>query len=266
MPDKIKILFFGDVVGALGRKAVKDIIPQWQKKYKPDLIIANIENLAHGKGVTPKTLQDICDAGVQILTGGNHIWAKSDLNEIAEQSEFKIACPANDSRAPQKYFYQSIDINDQKLIIVSLMGRVFIEDENLSNPFHRIDELLNKFPNNANIIVDMHAEATSEKRAMGFYLNGKVSAVLGTHTHVPTADAQILSKGTAYITDVGMVGAYYSVLGIKPAVIIDKFLTETHIRHELPETGQIEINAVLLELDNKTHQTTNIKLLRKIID
>jgi len=261
-----KILFFGDVIGALGRQAVKDIIPKWQKKYKPNVIIANAENLAHGKGVTPKTLQEIRAAGVQILTGGNHIWAKSDLNEIAEQGEFNIACPANDYRTPQKYFHQTININSQKLIIVALMGQVFIEDENLSNPFHRIDELLSKFPSNANIIIDMHAEATSEKRAMGFYLDGKVSAVLGTHTHVPTADAQILAKGTGYITDIGMVGAYYSVLGIKPEIIIDKFLTETHIRHELPETGQIEINAVLLEVDNQTHQTINIQLLREIVD
>ena len=135
----------------------------------------------------------------------------------------------------------------------------------LTNPFTEIDYLLTKIPKNSNIIIDLHAEATSDKRAMGLYLDGRVSAVLGTHTHVPTADAQILDKGTGYLTDIGMVGAYPSVLGVKADIIIEKFLTATKIRHDLPTSGQIEVNAVLLEIDNKTHQTTDIKLLREII-
>ncbi|PIR07300.1 MAG: metallophosphoesterase [Candidatus Komeilibacteria bacterium CG11_big_fil_rev_8_21_14_0_20_36_20] len=266
MPAKSKIIFLGDVVGSLGRQAVKEVLPQWQKKYRPDIVIANIENLAHGKGVTIKTLQNMRDAGVGIFTGGNHIWAKHDLNELASETDFAICCPANDSRTPQKYLYQITKINNQKWVVVALIGRTFMEDDNSSNPFLKIDKILPKLPPNANIIIDLHAEATSEKRAMGFYLDGKVSAVLGTHTHIPTADAQILPKGTGYLTDVGMIGPYYSVLGIKTEIIIDKFLTDTHIRHELPETGQIEINAVLLEIDNQTHHTNKIRLMREVID
>ena len=161
--------------------------------------------------------------------------------------------------------YQIIEINNQKIVIINLTGRTFIEDDNLSNPFHQIDRLLDELPKDSIKIVDMHAEATSEKKAMGYYLDGKVSTMLGTHTHVPTADAEILPTGTGYITDVGMVGPYPSVLGIKSEIIIDKFLKEEHIKHELPDSGQIEVNAVLLEIDNTNHKTNKIKPLRKIL-
>ena len=135
--------------------------------------------------------------------------------------------------------------------------------DNLSNPFLKIDKLLKKIPPEAIIIVDIHAEATSEKRALGLYLDGRVTAVLGTHTHIPTGDAQILAKGTGYLTDIGMVGPFPSVLGVKSEIIIEKFKREERIRHELPETGQVEINAVLLEIENK--KMINIQNLRKII-
>lgn len=265
MPDKTTIIFFGDVVGALGRKAVKEILPQWQQKYQPDIFAANVENLAHGKGLTPKTLNELKNAGVHVFTGGNHMWAKSDLNDLDKEGAYAIAAPANDSRTPQSMRYYSININDQKIIFINLTGRTFIEDDNLSNPFHQIDRMLNDLPNDAIKLVDMHAEATSEKKAMGYYLDGRVSAVLGTHTHVPTADNEILPQGTGYITDIGMVGPYPSVLGIKTDIIIEKFLKEEHIKHELPDSGQIELNAVLLEIDNNNHKTTKIKLLREIL-
>ncbi len=266
MPAKTKIIFFGDVSGSLGRQGVKTIVPRWQKKYKPDIFIANIENLAHNKGVTLRTLEEIYNSGVRLFTGGNHIWKKYDINQLAQETAYKIACPANDSRTPQKYLYQTTDINSYPLTIISLGGQTFMNEDSLSNPFHKIDELLKIIPGNSNIIIDIHAETTSEKRALGFYLDGRVSAILGTHTHVPTADAQILEKGTGYITDIGMVGPHHSVLGIKKEIIIEKFLTETKIIHDVPTTGQIEINAVLLEIDNTTHQTKKIAHLREIIN
>lgn len=267
MPAKTKILFFGDISGALGRQGVKTMAPKWQKKYRPDIIIANVENLAHNKGVTLKTLQEISDAGVTIFTGGNHIWKKYELDKLARETDYKIAAPANDSRCPQKYLYQVVDVNDTKLAVINLNGQTFMDNETtLSNPFTVIDKLLGQIPKNANILIDMHAEASSDKRALGLYLDGRVTAVVGTHTHIPTADAQILDKGTGYITDIGMVGAYPSVLGIKSEIIIEKFLTETKIRHDLPTSGQIEVNAVLLEIDNSSHQTKSIKLLREIIN
>lgn len=263
MQDKIKIIFFGDITSSLARKTIKEIIPKWKEQFKPDLFIANAENLAHGKGVTKKTLQEMINAGIEIFTGGNHMWKKEDISEISETTDFKLVCPANDSRTPDKYKYQTIDINGNKLTIISLSGRVFIENETLSNPFIKIDEILKDIPKDHNIIIDLHAEATSEKRAMGFYLDGRVATVVGTHTHIPTADAQILENGTGYITDIGMVGAYKSVLGVDSQIIIDKFITEEQIRHELPKTGKIEVNAVLLEIEN--NKTINIQHLRKII-
>lgn len=267
MPGSTKILFFGDISGSLGRQGIKAMVPKWKEKYQPDIIIANAENLAHNKGVTLKTLQEISDAGVIIFTGGNHIWKKYELDKLAKETDYKIAAPANDSRCPQKYLYQIVDINDTKLAVINLNGQTFMDNETtLSNPFNTVDKLLKQIPKNTNILVDMHAEASSDKRALGLYLDGRVSAVVGTHTHIPTADAQILEHGTGYITDIGMVGAYPSVLGIKSEIIIEKFLTETRIRHDLPTSGQIEVNAVLLEIDNSSHQTKNIQLLREIIN
>ncbi|MBT4516624.1 MAG: YmdB family metallophosphoesterase [Candidatus Komeilibacteria bacterium] len=273
MPDKkliksdlTKILFFGDVSGTLGRQGIKKMAPLWKEKYQADIIIANVENLAHNKGLTLKTMAEMAEAGVEMFTGGNHIWKKYEIEKMAKETDYKIAAPANDSRCPEKYLFQITEVNGAKLAVINLNGRTFMEHETtLSNPFIKIDKLLSQIPKNTNIIIDMHAEATSDKRAMGLYLDGRVSVVLGTHTHIPTADAQILEKGTGYLTDIGMVGAYPSVLGIKQEIIIEKFLTESRIRHDLPTTGQIEVNAVLLEIDNHSHKTTDIKLLREII-
>ena len=267
MPDKTKIIFLGDISGVLGRKGVEEIVPQWQKKYQPDIFIANIENLAHNKGVTLKTLEQMANVGISIFTGGNHIWKKYDIPQLAEETDYKIATAVNDMRTPDKYRYQKVAINGADLIVVNLQGQTFVDyqDEETSNPFTKIDELLEELPKDANILIDLHAEATSDKRAMGLYLDGRISALIGTHTHIPTADAQILDNGTGYITDAGMIGAFPSVLGIKKEIIIEKFLTGNKIIHDLPTSGQIEVNAVLLEIDNSTHKTIDIKSLREII-
>jgi len=266
MPAKTRIIFIGDIVGSLGRQGVKEVLPKWQKKYKPDLVIANIENLAHGKGVTVKTVTEIKNAGVQIMTGGNHIWSKLDPKELASEGDFHLAIPANDPRTAKAYSQQIIKVHGAEVAVVNLLGKTFMDNDASENPFHKIDKILKKLPSSSIKIVDMHAEATSEKMAMGFYLDGRVSAVIGTHTHVPTADARVLEKGTAYITDVGMTGPYPSVLGIKSDIIIEKFLQDKHIKHELPESGQIEINAVLLDIDNKSKRAEKIQLLRQITD
>lgn len=269
MPAKnfTRILIFGDVSGALGRAALKKIIPRWQEKYQPHLILANVENLAHNKGVTLKTLEEIRRAGAQIFTGGNHIWAKDDIAELAQTSDFKLACPLNDSRSPAPFQSQDFTTEQNILItVINLQGQTFMDSDYTSNPFLAVDRLLADLSSPRIILVDMHAETTSEKRAMGFHLDGRVTLVYGTHTHVGTNDAQILPKGTAYISDIGMTGPYDSILGIKKEVIIEKFLTGDKIRHELPDTGQMEINAILLEVDNNSLRAKNIKPLREIID
>lgn len=265
MPNKtIKIIFFGDIVGSLGRTAVKKMVPVWQKKYQPDLMIANIENLAHGKGLTLRTLRDISETGIPLFTGGNHIWAKEQIEDIDSEESFPIAFPANDSRTPKKYLSQSVELDNQKITVLNLNGRTFMLDDTLSNPFLAADKLIKKLKDDI-IIIDFHAEATSEKRALGLYLDGRVAAVLGTHTHVPTNDAHILAKGTGYITDVGMIGSYPSVIGVDSKVIIEKFITEKQIRHEYPDSGQIELNAVLLEIDRDSKKTVSIQNLREIL-
>ncbi len=267
MPSKpIKIIFLGDVVGSLGRIAVKKILPVWKKQHQPDLIIANIENLAHGKGITLKTLREIKKTGINLFTGGNHIWSKEAIEDIEQKEKFPIAFPANDSRSFDRYRWQSHKVGSKNVIMVSMSGRTFMNNETLSNPFLYFPELAKKFPKKSIIILDFHAEATSEKRAMGLYLDGKVSAVIGTHTHVPTNDGQILAQGTAYITDVGMIGPYPSVIGVKAEVIINKFLTDTNIRHEYADSGQIEVNAVILEIDSQTNKALSINNLRVILD
>lgn len=267
MPNNsLKILFLGDVVGSLGRQGVKKILPTWKKQYKPDLIIANIENLAHGKGITLKTLREINACGIDLYTGGNHIWSKEDILDIAQEEKFPIAYPANDSRTLTDYRWQTKEVKGQKITVISLSGKTFMKEENLSNPFLYVDKLLTQLPEDSIIILDFHAEATSEKRAMGLYLDGKISALIGTHTHVPTNDGQILAKGTGYISDVGMIGPYPSVIGVKPEIIINKFLTDTNIRHEYADSGQIEINALILEVDKDSKKTLAINNIRTILD
>lgn len=262
MPDnKIKILFFGDVVGSIGRQGIKNILPAWRKKYKPDLVIANIENLAHGSGLTQKTVTDIEECGIQIYTGGNHIWRKEELTNFLD---LKIATPINDVRTLPEHRYQKIEIKGASITVVNLMADSLNKDETISNPFTFMQDLLPELDGQI-IVVDIHAEFTSEKRGIGFLLDGKATAVIGTHTHVPTADAQILPGGTGYITDVGMVGAFHSSIGIDKDLMLQKFLTGEKITHELPEPSQIEINALLLEVDKDSKKTTKIQHLREII-
>lgn len=274
--SKTKIIFFGDIQGKIGRKAVSHIIPIWRKKYKPDIFMANVENLAHGKGVTDKTLQEMVDAGINIMTSGNHVWRKEDANYLAKKPQYNLVTPHNDPRTPTGQGYGLFTITNTKIFVANLLAEngmvlVGLEDapENqVTSPFKSVDELMALAEiQEADIsLVDFHSEYTSEARALGWYLDGKVSAVLGTHTHIPTADAQIMPQGTGYITDVGMVGAYESVLGIAKDTIVDRFINNSKIIFKAPETGKAEINAVYLEIDTKTKKTTKIKLLRKIVE
>lgn len=267
MPDKeknIKVLFFGDIVGKIGRQALKKALPQLKKKYSPDFVMANAENLAHGIGITAKTLQEMKEAGIDFFTSGNHIWKKEEANEILEKSQ-DIIRPANYANKPG-HGWQIAKIKNRSLLIINLMGRTFIEDE-LKNPFQTVDDILaeNQGKKLAGTIVDFHAEATSDKVALGWHLDGRVSAVIGTHTHIPTADAKILPKGTAYITDAGMVGASDSVLGVVKENILEKFVKETAKVHEIPEKGECLINAVLITIDPATGLTTDIKRIDKTV-
>jgi len=257
-----KILFIGDIIGKIGRAGVRNLLPKLKKSLKIDLVIANVENLAHGKGVTERTLNEIKEAGVDIFTSGNHIWKKrTEAEEIFKKQDFFLLRPANYPTGVlgvgEKIF---ITENKEKILVINLIGRVFFK-EDFDCPFRAIDKILKKYKKeklNA-IVIDFHAEATSETRALGFYVDGRISAIFGTHSHVPTADAKILSNGTAYITDAGMVGAENSVIGVEKESVIQSYLTQINHQFVFPEKGECVFNSVLTEIDLKTGKAVNIK-------
>lgn len=258
----MKFLIFGDIMGKIGRKALQQVLPSLKKKYKPDLIIANAENLAHGVGVTEKTAKELREAGVQIFTSGNHIWAKPEINDLFQNPSWQniLLRPANYPPSLPGRGETTIKIKNREILIINLCGRVFFK-EDLDCPFRKLDEILEKYKNkkNAAILVDFHAEASSEKTALAWYADGRVTAFWGTHTHIPTADARLLEKGAAYISDVGMTGAYNSVIGENKENIIEAFLSQTPLKHDIAETGPAIVNAFFLEIDNKTSKVKKIK-------
>lgn len=244
----MKILFFGDIFGRPGREALAKIIPELKEQYNPDLILANGENMAHGKGVTPHTLQQCIDAGVEFFTSGNHIFAKKEVIELLEDAEYKVLRPANFPPSVPGRGYKVIQLRTYQILLISVMGRAFMKEE-LADPFATVDELIALHGKDANtIIVDFHAETTSEKKAMGFHLDGRVSAVFGTHTHVPTQDFHITENGTAYVTDIGMVGPTPSVLGVEKDVILKRFYTQMPAAMKVADTGKVEVNAMLFDV------------------
>jgi len=261
----MKILFFGDIVGKIGRQAIKKILPELKQQFQPDLIIANAENLAHGKGVTEKTLQEMIDVGINAFTSGNHVFKKD--SEVLKDKKIPLIRPANYPLSVVGQQYLKLKINKKNVFILNLMGRVFIR-EDFDCPFRKFDELkkLLKFKKNDIVIIDFHAEATSEKNAFAFYVDGQVSAVLGTHTHIPTADEKILPNGTGFITDVGMVGPTDSVLGVAKEGVIDTFLTQIGNQHEMLESGEVVINSVLLDINDKTSKCQKISRIQKFVN
>jgi 2',3'-cyclic-nucleotide 2'-phosphodiesterase len=264
---KLTVLFFGDVDGKIGRRAVSKILPSLKEEYNPDLVMANVENLAHGKGITQKTLQELLDAGVDFCTSGNHIFKRAAGLSLLEKKEVPVIRPANYPEKTIGRGYEVIEVGTKKILVINLLGKVFIEEKDIASPFHTLDDIIKEHDKSdlAGIIVDMHAETTSEKVAMGWHADGRVSAILGTHTHVPTADAKILPQGTAYITDVGMVGAVESVLGVKKEIILNRYLHDGKERFDFPEEGLTLVNAVVIEIDSDTRKATGIELINKQI-
>jgi len=244
----------GDVVGKPGRRAVKQLLPGLRHEYGLDLVIANGENCAGGLGITFDTAQELLACGVNVITTGNHVWAKKEIIPYLD-SELPIIRPLNfPPSAPGRGF-----LLHGNALIVNLLGRVFVGE--FDCPFRAMDSLLSDIESNV-IIVDFHAEATSEKVAMGKYLDGRVSAVLGTHTHVGTVDAFILPKGTAYVTDVGMVGPGDSVIGDDADSVIHSFVTRMPHRFSVGK-GNAVFDAILVEVDETSGQAVNIQRIRR---
>jgi metallophosphoesterase (TIGR00282 family) len=252
----MNILFIGDIVGRTGRNAVKTLLSDLRKKYQVDFVIANGENLAGGRGITEDKYNEMMEAGVDYFTSGDHIFDQKNI--IPQLDKLKILRPLNLPEAAPGKGWIEVKAGKEDLVLINLQGQVFIS-ESVDNPFQAIAKILPKIKKN-NIIIDFHGEATSEKRALGYYLDGRIAAVLGTHTHIQTNDAQILPKGTGYITDVGMVGAKESILGAEPGPIVEHFLTGLPWRYEVAK-GEGVFEGVMLEI--KKGKCSKIEVIKE---
>lgn len=251
----MKILHVGEIVAKLGRKAVKEVLPTIISSDNIDLVIGNAENLAGGRGATKETLEEMMSLGVNFFTGGDHIFWHKDLEDSVDN--LPLVCPANFPGPSLGKVYGLVETKEGRVVILNLMGRTFM-NENFDSPFQKIDYLLDSFlpaqgvdTKKDFILVDFHAEASSEKMAFAYYVDGRVGAVLGTHTHIPTADAQILPKGTYFVSDVGMTGSADSILGVKTEIILNRFLTAKHQKFEWEEHGRSWFRSVLIDTTAK---------------
>ncbi|PTK80608.1 TIGR00282 family metallophosphoesterase [Staphylococcus haemolyticus] len=254
----MRILFIGDIVGKVGRNAIAEYLPKIKQSYRPTVSIVNAENAAHGKGLTEKLYKQLLRDGVDFMTMGNHTYGQREIYDFIDDANRMIR-PANFPSEAPGVGMRFIQINDIKLAIINLQGRTFMQD--IDDPFKKADQLIEEAKKETNFIfVDFHAETTSEKNAMGWYLDGRVSAVVGTHTHIQTSDERVLPNGTGYITDVGMTGYYDGILGINRDEVIERFITSLPQRHVVPDDGRSVLSGVIIDLDKdgKTKQIERI--------
>lgn len=259
----MRILFIGDIFGRPGRTIVRERLPEMVKQHSVDLIIANGENAAAGFGITGALAEELFEMGIEVLTSGNHIWDKREILEFFESANGNPYSPARRLLRPANYpstlpgwgLFQGKTKANVPYAVMNLQGRVFMTSND--DPFRVADELLKRVSEKI-ILVDIHAEATSEKISMGWYLDGRVTAVLGTHTHIPTADEHVLPNGTAYQTDVGMTGPYDSVIGVKKELVINRFLTNMPARFEAA-SGDVRLCAVVIDCDESSGKARSIK-------
>lgn len=257
----MRILTIGDIVSKQGCDYLRATLPKLKKEYSADIVIANGENSAVGNGITPQSARFIFDSGVDVITLGNHSLRRPEICDFLDENDFIIR-PANYHPSASGKGICFVDKGFMTVAVINLQGVVYLE--NNANPFEAIDKEIEKAKAEGAkiIIVDFHAEASSEKRGMGFYLDGRVSALVGTHTHVQTSDEQILPSGTGYITDLGMTGPYYSVLGVAPDRAIQKMKTNLPVKF-VNEDGPCTIEGCFLEIDNKTGKTIKIERFRR---
>ncbi len=261
----MRILVIGDIIGSPGRRATKEAIRQIKNEQKIDCVIANGENVSHGIGMTKKNYEELREAGIDFFTSGNHILRKPDIFPEMEKKGARIIRPANFPPGNPGRGYEVLRVGSKKLLIINLIGRVFMP-HHYDCPFRKADEILEEFKDAKldGILVDFHAEATSEKVALKHYLDGRVAALWGTHTHVPTADAEITEKGMAYITDLGMVGPTDSIIGDAKESIIESFLVQNHFKLDVAE-GRCVFNAIVIELTSR-NSCKSITFVQKFLD
>lgn len=258
----LRILTIGDVCSESGCEMLLKTLPRFKKEHNIDLTVVNGENSAAQNGISPRSAQIIFSAGADVITGGNHTLHRKDIRSYIDTNE-RLLRPHNLPKANSGKGYCLVDMGYCQIAVINLLGQVYLERLEATNPFAMADTLIEKAKQDGAsvILVDFHAEATSEKRAMGFYLDGRVSAVFGTHTHVQTSDAQILPKGTAYITDLGMTGTINSILGVEPEIIIDRFKNGSTGRFSSAE-GPCSLEGAIFTVDTKTGLATNAESIR----
>ncbi|MDO8644690.1 MAG: TIGR00282 family metallophosphoesterase [bacterium] len=259
----MKIFIIGDIFGEPGRQAVKKGLPEVIQEHKVDFVIANCENAAHGRGVTPKIADDFFAQKINVLTSGNHIWDQREIIPYLNQNN-RLLRPANYPPGVPGVGYGIFDdYLGIRVGVINLEGNIFLSPKDC--PFRKVDAILEEWKGKTDlVVVDMHAEVTSEKRGMGWYLNGRVAAVVGTHTHVQTADEEVLNKGTAYLSDLGMTGPHNSVIGLKTEIAHYKFLKKMPHAFEVAE-GDMRLHGAIIEVDERTGRAEKIQRIQKKI-
>lgn len=258
----MKVLFLGDIIGKPGRRSVRKFLSK--KKEEFDFVIANVENSAGGFGITGPVFEELKEMGVDFMTSGNHIWDKKDGAKVLDQFPEFIIRPANYPPGVMGHGFAIRNAGNLRIGIINLQGRVFMEP--IDDPFRKADEIIQEIKEKVDIIiVDFHAEATAEKYALGWYLDGRVTAILGTHTHVQTADERILNKGTFYITDVGMCGSVDSVIGTRIEDALSKFKYQTPVRFNMAK-GNEEVQGVLITIDEKNKMVVDYKRIKEKVE
>ncbi|MFG6148841.1 TIGR00282 family metallophosphoesterase [Halobacillus sp. B23F22_1] len=256
----MKIMFIGDVVGSPGRDMVEEYLPKLKQKYQPTVTIINGENAASGKGITEKIYRRFLECGAQAVTLGNHAWDKKEIFDFIDDAEYMVR-PANFPEGTPGKGLTFIKTPKTEVAVINLQGRTFLTPND--DPFRKVDELIQSAKKRTSIIfLDFHAEATSEKQAMGWYVDGRLSVNVGTHTHVQTSDERILPGGTAYITDVGMTGPYDGILGMEREAVMKRFLTNLPVRFEVPKSGRTQLSGVLVDVDEQTGKAKSVKRIQ----
>ena len=263
--ERVRVMLIGDVIGRPGRDAVRGVLPALRRERSIDVVVANGENLAAGAGLTPALAEELLDAGIDVITSGNHIWDKREIYDYLE-TDRPVLRPLNyPDAAPGRGWLVHQLPDGGEVAVINAIGRVFMHE--MDSPFTALDRLLDESaePLPPVRILDFHCEATSEKNAMGWHLDGRVTAVLGTHTHVPTADARLLPRGTAYISDVGMTGPRDSIIGFATESVLPRFLTHLPTRFAVAP-GPVSFNAVVVEADAETGRACSIEQVQMVIE
>jgi len=266
--SNLKVLYIGDVMGKPGRSVLKVALPAILEKHAPDLVIAQAENVSHGKGMSPAHYRELQDIGVQVFTGGNHTIERPAIKPLLKDLSEPVLAPANQPGIEREWGVKEVQTAKGTVQVISLLGTVFPHiGAHMENPLRMMDEILESTPGPYIArIVNFHADWSSEKRVIGYYLDGKVSAVIGDHWHVPTADAIVLPGGTAHITDVGMVGTLHSSLGVSVQTIIDRWRDGAANKNDMADEPPYQFNAVLITIDTKTGQARKIEPVQKIVE